>query len=92
MAQDETLYKAVVDMAQLLRDLYHNYQVGLYLLCLVVTAAFGEHCAPGSASHYLFFLEEDVDRLLEDIWHFGMAMLFNYVVESPNGFLKLASL
>ena len=81
---DELLYKAVVDMAQLLRDLYHTYQVGPRPQC---RAAFREHCAPGSASHYLLFLEEDANRLL-DIWPFDMAMFSNDIVESPNGFLK----
>ena len=62
VAPDEPLYKAVVDMAQLLRDLYHTYQVGQRPPCRAIAAAFREHCAPGSASHYLLFLEEDADR------------------------------
>ena len=53
-------------------------------------SAFCEHGAPGSASHYLLFLEEDADRLLEDIWPFGMAMFSNDIVESLNRFLKQA--
>ena len=67
VAPDEPLYKADVDMAQLLRDLYPTYQVGPRPQCRAIEAAFREHCAPGSASHYLIFLEEDADRLLEDI-------------------------
>ena len=35
-------------------------------------------------------MEEDLDRLLEDIWPFGMAMLSNDIVESLNMFLKEA--
>ena len=41
-------------------------------------------------SHYLLFLEEDADRLLEDIWPFGMAMFSNHIVQSLNRFLTHA--
>ena len=37
-----------------------------------------------------FFLEEDADRLLEDMWPFGMAVFSNVIVESLNRFPKQA--
>ena len=43
---------------------------------------------PISASHYLLFLEECADILLENICPFGMAMFFNHIVESLDRFLK----
>ena len=77
-------------MAQLLWDPYHTYQVGPRLQCRAIAAAFREHCAPRSACHYLPFLEEDADRLLDDIWPFGMAMFSNDIVGSQKRFLKQA--
>ena len=77
-------------MAQLLRDLYHTYQVGPPPQRRAIAAAFRKHCAPGSVSHYLLFLEEDAHRLLEDIWPFGMAMFSNDILESQDRFLKQA--
>ena len=77
-------------MAKLLKDLYHTYQVGTRPQCRAAAAAFREHCAPRSASHYLLFLEEDVDRVLDDIWPFGLAMFSNDIVESLNRCLKQA--
>ena len=62
VAPDEPLYKAVVDMAQSLWDLYHTYQVGPRPQCRVIAATIREYCAPGSASHYLLFLEEDAEE------------------------------
>ena len=88
VAPDEPLYKAVVDMAKLMRDLYHTYQVGPRPQCRAIAAALHEHCAPRFACQYLLFLEEDADRLLEDIWPFGMAMFSGDIVESLNRFLK----
>ena len=85
---EEPLYRAVMGMAKLLKDLYHTYQVGTRPQCRASVAAFREHCAPRSASHYLLFLEEDADRLLDDIWSFGLAMFSNDIVESLNRFLK----
>ena len=82
VAPDQPLYKAVVDMAQLLRHLYHTYQVGPRPQCRAIVAAFREHCAPGSVSHYLLFLKEDADRLLEDIWPVGVATFSNDIVVS----------
>ena len=64
VAPGTPLYKAVVDMAQLLLDLYHTYQMGPPPQCQAIAATFREHCAPGSTSHYLLLLEEDADRLL----------------------------
>ena len=87
---EEPLYKTVVDMAQLLPDLYHTYQMGARPYCRGIAAAFRKHCAPGSPSHYLTFLEEDGDHLLQDIWPFGMAMFSNDIAESLDGFLKQA--
>ena len=43
---------------------------------------------PGLCPTTFFLLEEDEDRLLEDIWPFGMAMLSNDIVESLSKFLK----
>ena len=89
VAPDEPIYKAFGDMAQLLRDLYDTYQVGPHSRCRAITAAFHEHCVPGSVSHHLLFLE-DADRLQEDIWPFSMAMFSNDIVEDLNKFLKQA--
>ena len=91
VARDEPLYKAVVDMAQSLRDLYHTYQVGPRPQCRGIAAAFCGHCAPGSTSHYLFFFFlEDAYRLLEATWPFSMAMFSNDIIDSLNAFLKQA--
>ena len=87
---EEPLYRAVMGMAKLLKDLYHTYQVGIRPQCRAAAAAFRKHCAPRSASHYLLFLEEDADRVLDDIWPFGLAMFSNDIVESLNRFLKQA--
>ena len=87
---EEPLYRAVMGMAKLLKDLYHTYQVGTRPQCRAAAAAFREHCAPRSASHYLLFLKEDADRVLDDIWPFGLAMFSNDIVESLNRFLKQA--
>ena len=48
---EEPLYRAVMGMAKLLKDLYHTYQVGTRPQCRAAAAAFREHCAPRSASH-----------------------------------------
>ena len=77
-------------MAKLLKDLYHTYQVGTCPQCRAAAAAFREHCAPRSASHYLLFLDEDADHVLDDIWPFGLAMFSNDIVQSLNRFLKQA--
>ena len=87
---EEPLYRAVMGMPKLLNDLYHTYQVGTRPQCRAAAAAFREHCAPRSASHYLLFLEEDADRVLDNIWPFGLAMFSNDIVESLNRFLKQA--
>ena len=87
---EEPLYRAVMGMAKLLKDLYHTYQVGTRPQCRAAAAAFREHSAPRSASHYILFLEEDADRVLDDIWPFGLAMFSNDIVESLNRFLKQA--
>ena len=77
-------------MAHLLRDLHHTYQVGPRPKCRAIAAAFRGHYAPGFASQYLLFLEEDAHSLLEDIQPFGMAMFSNDIVERWNRFLKYA--
>ena len=59
---EEPLFRAMMGMAKLLKDLYHTYQVGTRPRCRAAAATFREHCAPRSASHYLLFLEEDADR------------------------------
>ena len=68
----------------------HAYQVGPRRQCRSIAAAFREHCAPRSESHYLLFLEEDANRLLEDIWPFSRAIFSNNIVESRNKLLKRA--
>ena len=85
---DEPLHTAVVDMVKLLRRLYQFYQVGPRAQCPATPAAFREHYAPRSASYYIFFLEEDANRLLEYIWPISMIMFSNNMVESLNKFLK----
>ena len=87
---EEPLYRAVMGMAKLLKDLYHTYQVGTRPQCQAAAAAFQEHCAPESASHYLLFMEEDAYCVLDDSWPFGLAMFSNDIVESLNRFLKQA--
>ena len=87
MAPDEPLYKAVVDTAHLWNQ-YQTYQVGPRHQCRAIAAAFREHCAPGLPSHCLLFLEEDANRLLQDIWPFSMAVFSNDIVQSLNRFLK----
>ena len=87
MVPDEPLYNAVVDMAHLLRDLYHTYQVGPCPQCWAIGVAFREHCAPGSSPTTFFFW-----RMVQtEFWRtFSMAMFSNDIVESLNEFLKHA--
>ena len=90
MRPDESLYKVVVSMAQMLPDLYHTYQVGPAPQCRATAAAYREHCAPRFLSNYPRFLGVDADRLLEDIWRFGTAMLSIDIVQSLDRLLKQA--
>ena len=74
----------------LLRTLYSPIRVVPRPSCRPVAAAFGEHCCGESGSHYLLFLEEDCDAMLEsaDACGVGLAVVSGDVVESTNYILK----
>ena len=58
--------------------------------CRPAGAVFREHCCGESGSHYLLFLEEDCDAMLEsaDACGMGLAAVSGDVVESVNYILK----
>ena len=87
--QDPT-WQAVVGLRTLLRTLYWPIPVVPRPSCRLVAAAFREHCCGESGSHYLLFLEEDCDAMLEsaDACGVGLAAVSGDFVESTHCILK----
>ena len=83
-------WQAVVGLRTLLGTLYSPVPVVPRPSCQLVVAAFREHCCGYSGSHYLLFLEEDCDAMLEiaDACEVGWAAVSGDVVESANCILK----
>ena len=63
--EEDPTWQAVVGLRTLLRTLYSRIPVVPRPSCRPVAAAFREHCCGESGSHYLLFLEEDCDAMLE---------------------------
>ena len=88
--EEDPTWQAVVGLRTLLRTLYSPIPVVPRPSCRLVAAAFREHCCGESGSHYLLFLEEDCDAMLEsaDACGVGLAAVLGDVVESVNYILK----
>ena len=88
--QEDPTWQAIVGLRTLLRTLCSPLPVVPGPSCRLVAAAFREHCCGKSGSHYLLFLEEDCDAVLEsaDACGVGLAAVSGGVVESTNYILK----
>ena len=88
--EEDPTWQAVVGLRTLLRILYSPIPVVPRPSCRPVAAACGEHCCGESGLHYLLFLEEDCDAMLEsaDACGGGLAAVLGDVVESINYILK----
>ena len=75
---------------ELLHTLYSPFPVVPRPSCRPITTAFQEHCCGESGSHYLLFLKEDCDTMLEsvDACEVGLASILGDVVESTNYILR----
>ena len=81
--------RVVLELRELLRQLYQTYQHGPRPHCLGPASHFREHVAPKSGSHYLLFLEEDCENILAALQPQGMAMMSRDFVDSVNRILKV---
>ena len=63
--EEDPTWQADVGLRTLLRTLYSPIPVVQRPSCRPVSAAFREHCCGELGSHYLLFLEEDCDTMLE---------------------------
>ena len=88
--EENPTWQAVVGLRTLLRTLYSPTPVVPRPSCRPVAAPFREHCCGESGSHYLLFLEEDCDTMLEsaNACGVGLAAVSGDVVESVNHILK----
>ena len=88
--EEEPTWQAVVGLRTLLRTLYSPIPVVPRPSCRPIVAAFQKHCCGESGSHYLLFLEEDCDAMLEGAHAcgVGLAAVSWDVVESVNYILK----
>ena len=88
--EEDPTWQAVVGLRTLLRTVYSPFPVVPRASCRPVAAAFREHCCGELGSHYLLFLEEDCDTMLEsaDACGVGFATMSGDVVESSNCILK----
>ena len=88
--EEDPTWQAVVGLRTLLRTVYSPIPVVPRPSCRHVAAAFRERCCGESGSHYLLFLEEDCDAMLEsaDACGVGLAAVSGDVVESVNYILK----
>ena len=79
----------VVGPRSLLRTLYSRLPVVPRPACRPVATAFREHYRGEPGSHYLVFLEEDCDTMLEsaDACGVGLFAVLRDVVESTNSIL-----
>ena len=81
--QEDPTWQAVVGLRTLLRTLYSPIPVVPRPLCRPVAAVFRGHCCREPRSHYLLFLEEDYDTMLEsaDACGVGLTTVSGDVVE-----------
>ena len=81
--EEDPAWQSVVRLRTLQRTLYSPISVVPRPSCRPVAAAFREHCCGESGSHYLLFLEEDCDAMLEsaDACGEGLAAVSGDVVE-----------
>ena len=92
--EEDPTWQVVVGLRTLLRTLYSpSYALCTrqFRLCHALRAdLLREHCCGESGSHYLLFLEEDCDTMLEgaDACGVGLAAASGDVVESTNSILK----
>ena len=88
--EEDATWQAVVGLRTLLRTLYLPIPVVPRPWCLPVAAAFRKQCCGESGWHYLLFLEEDCDAMLEsaDGCGVGLVAVSGYVVASTNYILK----
>ena len=88
--EEDRTWQVVVGLRTLLCTLYSPIPVVPRPSCRPIAAAFREHCCGESGSHYLLFLEEDCDAMLEsaDACGGGLAAVSGDVVESVNYILK----
>ena len=88
--EEDPTWQAVVALRTLLRTLYSPIPVVPRPSCRPVGAVFREHCCGESGSHYLLFLEEDCDAMLDsaDACGVRLAAVSRDVVESVNYILK----
>ena len=84
--EEDPMWQAVVGLRTLLRTLYSPIPVVPRPSCRPVAAAFREHCCGESGLHYLFFLEEDSEAMLQsaDACGVGLAAVSGDVVECVN--------
>ena len=88
--EEDATWQAVVGLRTFLRTLYSPIPVVSRPSCRPVAAAFREHCCAESGSHYLMFLEEDCDTMLEsaDACGVGLAVVPGDALVSTNYILK----
>ena len=88
--EEDPTWQAVVGLRTLLCTLYSPIPVVPRPSCQPVAAAFREHCCGESGSHYLMFLEEHCEAMLEsaDACGVGLAAVSRDVVESVNFIFK----
>ena len=88
--EEDAAWQAVVGHQTLLHTLYLPIPVVPRPTCRAVAAAFREHCSGELGSHYLLFLEEYCDTMLQspEASRVGLAAVLGDVVESTNYILK----
>ena len=88
--EEDPTWQAVVRLRTLLRTVYSPIPVVPRPSCRPGATAFREHCCGESGSHYLLFLEEDCDAMLEsaDACGVGLVAVSRDVAESVNYILK----
>ena len=88
--EEDPTWQAFVGLRTLLRTLDSPILVVPRPACRPVAAAFREHGCGESGLHYLLFLKEDCDAMLEsaDACGVGLAAVYGDVVKSVNYILK----
>ena len=88
--EEDPTWQAVVGLRTSLRTVYSPIPVVRHPSCRPVAATFREHCCGESGWHYLLFLKEYCDAMLEsaDARGVGLAAVSGDVVESVNYILK----
>ena len=86
--------RAVLDVRKMVSELYVTYQPHRPQsdYCKRVIRNFRKHVVRrrGGGGHYLLILEYDADRILANIFPYGLAMFCGDIVESLNRLLKKA--